>query len=639
MKKSTAYAWLGLLAAPAMFDVAAAQSQTQPALEPLVVTATRTGIRREEAPTGYSEIGREDLQRTPAATLADMLRDVPGISLEEERDGRSLISVRGLNPEHTLILLNGRRLNVTDELIGHSDFRMAQIPVAAIERIEVVRGPTSSLYGADALGGVINVITRTPEEWTTTLGTRYGWVDRQSGGSERVASLFTGGPIGERVGATFGLDVYDRSPARDRQDPAMDHREGRESFTGYGSLDFRPNEASRWELFLNVSDDERDTTTGPGRDDWRGLELRRYSAGIRHDYQGETWSSRVDLYRSRSDSEEVQLSREEVHTDDVLDISASRDWGGHHTLTLAGDVRFESFQRERAGAQELDESVRHRGALVQNRSYLLDDRLILTLGTRLDDHSRYDSQLSPRVGGVYALTGHTRLKADYARGFAAPDLRRSSPDFIGGPPMPWLAFVGNPDLEPERTDSYALGIEHDAGPWHASATLFRNEVKDLIDAACIANCGSRNPRAPEIREYSNVERARTQGVELEAGWRPGETWRLRGNYTYLEARDRQTDQRLERRPRQRFNLLAEAELWPGGRLNLRGEYIGDQCINDENASGYTLWHAGVRQELTPQLSLRAGVENLTDRQLYEVDDAYGHEVRGRFYHASVNWEF
>ncbi|SEO83134.1 TonB-dependent receptor plug domain-containing protein [Aquisalimonas asiatica] len=608
------------------------------AIEPMVVTATRSAIRREEAPSGYTEITREDVERKPATSLADLLQDVPGLAVDNEQDGRSQIRIRGFEPSQTLILINGRRINNTDELIGHSDFRLTQIPTSAIERIEVVRGPLSTLYGSDALGGVVNVIVQPPDdEWTGRVQARVGATDPRPGGEERNLSLYTAGPLGENTGALLSLDVLDRNGSLNPDDEGVDEIEGREAITGYGSVFHRPAPGHEIEVFFNGVDDRRRARRG--EDDTRRLDIFRYSTGARYDLEAGPWDARADVYRSRSTTEALHLDREEEHTDDIIDLSATRYWGQGQQLTVGADFRRESFWREREGEREFDDTVNHRGALLQNRSDLLDERLIVTFGARADDHTQYSGEISPSAGVVYSLTDTTRLKADYGRGFSAPDLRRSSGTYDFRFTTIPLRIIGNQDLEPERSDSFSLGLEHDDGRREYGFTVFRNNIKDLIDTRCIENCDGGSMDDPEVREYQNVDRARTQGVELNAGYRFDQGVLLRANYTYLHAEDRGTGERLEGRPRQRFNLLTEAVAWRGATAHVRTEYIGSQRRGDDRTRDYTLLHLGLNQELAQGLSVRAGIDNVTDQRLADIDDAYTNEIRGRFYHTSVNWEF
>ena len=128
--------------------------------ETMVVSASATEQNLKDAPASISVITQQDLQRKPVQNLKEVLKEVPGVQLTNEGDNRQGVSIRGLSSSYTLILVDGKRVNSRNAVFRHNDFDLNWIPVDAIERIEVVRGPMSSLYGSDALGGVVNIITR-----------------------------------------------------------------------------------------------------------------------------------------------------------------------------------------------------------------------------------------------------------------------------------------------------------------------------------------------------------------------------------------------------------------------------------------------------------------------------------------------
>lgn len=609
-------------------------------LEHVVVTATRTEIETKNAPTGYTEVSRGEIDRKMARTLAEMIQDVPGVALDNELDGRSQVRIRGFEPSQTLILINGRRINNTDVLQGHSDFRMTQVPSAAIERVEVVRGPTSSLYGADALGGVVNAILRPPtEDWTGRVQARTGMVDGDGDPLDRGVSLYTAGPITGEIGTLLSLDTVDRDGVPDPDEPGVDEIEGRESINGLGSLFYRPSEAHEFELFFMGSDDQRRARQGsrPTRE----VDIYRYSTGIRHDYSGDEWKTRLDIYRSRSDTESIHLVRDERHTDDIVDLSGSWEWSDDHVLTLGADYRKEHFWRQTDGVQDNDDTAEHKGALIQQRSALMDGQLITTLGARFDDHTQYSGEISPRAGLVYALTDSTRLKADYGQGFSAPDLRRSAANYDYTFRTRPLRLLGNPDLEPERSESFSVALEHQTDQVQASITLFHNDITDLIDLHCIENCppGDPPPGENEVRIYTNVDSAITRGVELAYSQQFTPFANVSANYTYLDTENEQTGEALENRPRERFNLSLVLSPWESGELNLRTEYTGPQLRGTEWTRDYTLYHLDINQQFAARWRLRGGVQNLTDQRLAEIDDNYSNEIRGRYYYIAADWEF
>jgi Outer membrane receptor for ferrienterochelin and colicins len=138
--------------------------------EQMVVTAAATEQSVKDAPASISVITQEDLQRKPVQNLKDILKEVPGVQLTNEGDNRQGVSIRGLDSSYTLILIDGKRVNSRNAVFRHNDFDLNWIPADSIERIEVVRGPMSSLYGSDALGGVVNIITKKiGQKWTGSI--------------------------------------------------------------------------------------------------------------------------------------------------------------------------------------------------------------------------------------------------------------------------------------------------------------------------------------------------------------------------------------------------------------------------------------------------------------------------------------
>lgn len=164
--------------------------------ETLVVTASATEQNVKDAPASISVITQQDLQRKPVQNLKDVLRDVPGVQLTNEGDNRKGVSIRGLSSSYTLILVDGKRVNSRNAVFRHNDFDLNWIPVDAIERIEVVRGPMSSLYGSDALGGVVNIITKKiGQKWTGTLSADTAIQEHRDRGDTYNGQFFTSGPL------------------------------------------------------------------------------------------------------------------------------------------------------------------------------------------------------------------------------------------------------------------------------------------------------------------------------------------------------------------------------------------------------------------------------------------------------------
>lgn len=610
-------------------------------LDTVVVTGSLDAIRLEQAPSGYSEVGRAAIERRPVTSLDGILRGLPGIDVRQERGGGGVPRIRGLDSEHTTVLVNGRRIANTDRLFPHANFRMGQVPPAAIERVEVVRSPTSSVYGADALGGAINIITRPPaHQWTGAIGSRYGTLESGRGGEEMNHSLFVGGPLSQRVRAMAALEHTDIQATRDPERPQADATEARTALSGYSSLFLDPIPNQQVELFYNAVCEERLYEDLMDID----RELFQYTAGITHEYFGAAWETQVHLYRSESRSEELNLERKDHYREEVVQAKASYAWHDNHRITVGTDYRQERYRRDRNGRPDLSQrTAEHRGAMLENRSHWFDERLTVNLGVRADNPSNYASQITSRAASVLAITPSTQIKAEYAEGFTAPDLRRSHPDYVFTHPPSDGSVVrhGNPDLEPETISSVSAGIDYQDGPRYASATYFHNEIDNLIEARPADGMASPPYDDPiwERWEYQNISQAVTKGFELEGGWNTESGHRIRANYTYLSTEDCERNAPLMRRPEYTASLLAETVPWPGGALSLRAEWKGSQAFGDRTLSGYELFHLGASQTVGDRFVIRGGVENIEDMRLRELDPDYPFEHRGRFYHLSANWQW
>ena len=229
---------------------ARAQSATAPellaqasatALPAVTVTATLAEQDARTAPASVTVIGREELEARNATDLLDAVRGAPGLTLSPRQvGGRKTLALRGLEGKHTLTLIDGRRISASDDVVGHSDYQYGWLPMSAIERIEVIRGPMSALYGSEALGGVVNMVTRQPKDrWIGSVGiTGSNPTSASEGEPTGKASVFAAGPVGERLTLRVNGEVSHAAPVADRKDPRVSEIEGHHSQAGGLSASF-----------------------------------------------------------------------------------------------------------------------------------------------------------------------------------------------------------------------------------------------------------------------------------------------------------------------------------------------------------------------------------------------------------------
>ncbi len=180
-----------------------------------------------------SVVTREELETRNAADLLDAVRGTPGITLSPRQvGGRKTLALRGLEGRHTLTLIDGRRISPSDDMVGHSDYQYGWLPVVAVERIEVIRGPMSTLYGSEALGGVMNLITRQPKDsWSGSALLSASGLSGGDGGGGHRASLFAGGPLGDRLTLRLTGDTSRNAAIPMKEDRRYSEIEGKEAHT------------------------------------------------------------------------------------------------------------------------------------------------------------------------------------------------------------------------------------------------------------------------------------------------------------------------------------------------------------------------------------------------------------------------
>lgn len=619
-------------------------------IDEIVVTATASEQRLRDAPAAMSVISRERLIERPVRDVLDAVREVPGITLTSAAFTRKRINIRGMDNTHSLFLIDGRRVNASADVIAHSDFELGWIPTEAIERIEVVRGPMSSLYGSEALGGVINVITRpVTDQWTASASASWG-TPSGPGGRDYQAGLYAAGPVvPDRLGLRMFVNRDDRAETPDRADPALSAIEGRRATSGGATLSWTPADQHRIDFSLQRAEDTRERNTrtpGPPQTAVEHLfrdDITRQQADVHYLGDFRRFSVEAGAYRSRLDrrnrrSQGVAPTAPSRLTDDIAEARVRFDAGRRHFITLGGEFRREQLD-DGSFLLTGTERVETRSAFVQDSIDILPERLSFTVGARLDDHQQFGSELSPRAYLIWHASETLTLRGGYGEGFKAPTLKQLSTQFstFGGGGR--FEITGNPDLQPETSRSLELGALAGLGAMTLEATVFQNTLRDLVQTACFANCGVFRQ---ERRTYVNVAEARIRGLETGATLSLPLGFEFGGNYTYLDARDRELDARLAERPR---HSLTSRLGWQNGAwsAHTRAQRVGSQLRNVQGQAlkkpHYTLWHAGAAFAWNEQVTLRAGVENLTNERLAERSALFDFEERGRFVYFGTNVSF
>ena len=580
-----------------------------PAIDPVIVTATRIETPVRDVLASVELIRGEDLMRQPATDLGDALRMVPGV--EVVRLGglgqQTSLFIRGTESNHVLVLMDGLRMNPS---IGNAAIQ--NIAPELVERVEIVKGPRSTLYGSEALGGVINVITRRGAEDGGSVQAGFGRYDTRS-------ASFNTGIGGQRGDASFGGSWIESGGFPAGSGETIDRGYENLSFTAAGRA-----ELSSVELGLRA---------------WHAAGTTEYSqfgTPLDQDFKNsalalttklapsESWDTRLMAGYALDDIDQNQLS--DFDQNGVKDFAQTRRW----SLDWQNDLMLSERNTLTAGILWQDEDVDAEsfdlpyGADTTTSQFYLQDQATLgrhhlLLAAAYTDHESFGGHATWNAEYGIALGDDALLTAAAGTAFRAPDT------------TDLYAFGGNPDLDPEESRSYELSYRQQIGERQSLAlSAFRNEIDDLIDFVVL------NPVTFE-GENRNVERARIDGVE--AAWKyDGESWAAHATATLQDPRDLTTDERLLRRAEENFTLgvlrrigaheIAMDLLYAGDR-----EDFGTPQVR---LPAYWLANLSAKFVLAEHFTLLLRAENLFDED-YEL--ASGFNTMGQSFFGALRYEF
>jgi len=549
-------------------------------LDPVVVTATKIETPAEQLGASVSVVTGEDLRTYLYETPADALRNIPGVEIRRSGSlGKTTsISIRGANARQVQVLVDGMR--VKSPTLGQAD--LSDISLDNIERIEVIRGPQSTLYGADAIGGVINIITKRGR------GAPSAFIDLEAGNYDTFR---------ERIGVSGALGPWSFSLGVSRLDFGGQFQNEEHSLTsvngriayalpnrGEIALTARYSDAQRGIPFRTVFPDadlnrEQDDRFALVSLEWRQPWAAWYEHALRLSAMQSalTFRDPDSLFEPRSD---IETERREV------------DWLHHFHIGKVDTVTVGLEYRNEEGTSKgtFSKTTDTWAVFLQNELRLFE-RFFLTAGVRHDDNSAFGDKTTARAAVSYLLKAtDTRLKASWAQGFRAPTFN----DLFFPATFPPCPAFGNPGLKPETSESWDAGVEQQL--WERrirlGATYFRNDFEDLIQAALVDPVNF-------CFQARNVGRARSEGVEVEGSVAPIDGLLLNVAYTYTDTEDRATGQPLRRFPKNRFAFTAIYEVLPG--LTVTGEVfvVSSQFegAGQPRNEGYTVVNAGASYRL------------------------------------------
>ncbi len=589
-------------------------------LEPVVVTATKTPQRLEDTPVITNLITRAEIEATGAENIGEVLEHTAGIIIHRDGHGDG-VQLQGLNSEYILILVDGEPQ--VGRIAGKLD--MARLAVENVERIEIVKGATASLFGNAALGGVINIITRKATspfsvqvsqtlEQNTTLDSR-GTVELQR---DNLNALLT---LSRNHRNPIDLDTSDLTTTID----------GYANVTGSARTEYQLTPATNL-IFSGqyfTQDQEGISENGPVAFDRLGdIENFSGSVGVEHEFGDRTHGTPATLltgklYATRYDDESTVVNRDSaeissrnLNIQDLLkgELQFDTTLWEKHQFTLGGEVVLENLQSQRITGGE--RGLLTNSLFVQN-VFRPIAAFALVIGGRLDNHSEFGTHFSPKLSTLYRMTDNFRLRFSYGQGFRAPDFKNLYLDFTNV--TSGYQVLGNPNLRPESSHNWNLGLEYQIfdgllGRVHA----YRNDLHNLIEAERIGKSAAGGSKF----EYQNISKAFTEGVDVEAvvGSIGGFTSTV--GYAYLRGADKESGLPLLNRSTHSGTLkLAYLHANTGLQVDLRGRYAspwgffddGDKVLESEElAPSYWVWNLRASKTLFKIFKVSIGCNNIFD---------------------------
>ncbi len=653
-------------------------------LKEMVISAGGFEQEITRAPASITVITREELERKKVSSLAEAIAGVEGVDVDgtdarSNKTGNLTVSIRGLPSEYTLILIDGRRQNAAGTVAPNAFGDSASVfipPVAAIERIEIIRGPMSTLYGSDAMGGVVNIITRKPgKAWSGAVSLEGTFQEHSDYANSRALNVYAAGPLAQGV---LAMSVYgrvmDREEAKvtwpgqstDPQDMrTMGQNPVKARVETFGTkLVLTPNADHEFTLGVDATRQTYHNDRGqmgnikPNGD---GIPYAAGGYGKRLGFESEqvvlAHSARLGFGLLESSLMRRSMETTGRYIPNAAATPASGRRGakrtlestntvfdtklvtgiGDHMLTLGGqwwDARLED------GIPNTTFKNRQWGLFVEDE-WSLTDKLALTLGLRHDKHDEFGGNTTPRAYLTWQATEAWTLKGGAGKGYRTPWLEQLHGGIIGFGNNGATPLYGNPNLKPERSTNYEVAALFDAGgPLSGHVTLFRSDIKDKIA----------RPTGAANTVTANVGEARVQGIETGLKLRLAQDWTLAANYTYTDSEITNTaihgtkkGDPLFHTPRHMFNARLSWQATDQLTTWLSGEYrskrFRDPGFHEPHLGGnaqpvdrsflgdfkaYGLIHLGGSYRVSKQLSVDATIYNLLDKDFKQYKGPYAY---------------
>ncbi|QNK98950.1 ligand-gated channel protein [Serratia ureilytica] len=657
------YSKLAAMVIASLSATAALAAPQTDAQDTMVVTASGFQQKIQDSAASISVIPRQQIEDKAYRDVTDALKDVPGVVVTGGASS-SDISIRGMSSKYTLILVDGKRVDTRGTRPNSDNAGIEQgwlPPMEAIERIEVVRGPMSSLYGSDAMGGVINVITRKTSrtEWKGSLHGDATLQENRDSGDLFQTNAYASGPLIEGL---LGVRVNGLLSRR-AEDKIVNGYNEQRMRSGTAVFTLTPDEKNEFDFEIGRSLQDRNSTPGKSvaaercsrgkcKPSSRSEDLyTRTNYSLTHNgyYDFGNSTSYVQREETNNPGRKMKMYNTIFNTQNQFELGA-------HMLNLGGQYRYEKLGdsgNQLSSAQDVNQLTRWSWALFAEDEWALTNDFSLTSGIRMDRDQNFGSHWSPRMYGVWHLTEQWTMKGGVSAGYRSPDLRQSSASWgqaTGGGVRKGI-IIGNPDLQPEKSLSEEIGLMWDSLKGvNAGVTVFNTDFKNKITEVrrCedTPDCTIGGTPYDFISDRVNVDKANMRGVEATFGWQINKDWKWNTNYTYTASEQKSGEfqgKALNQMPKHMINTVLDWQatqdlsLW--SRVNFRSrtsDYLSRTSMETSTPS-YTFVDAGLSYQAAKNLQLTGGVYNILDKT---VDyDHYRTTLDGRRYTVGMTYNF
>lgn len=592
-------------------------------LDPLQVTVTtplRMAQPLAESLAATTVITRADIERLQPDSVAQLLRGTAGVEFASNGGAGSQTSIflRGTNSDHTLVLIDGIKVNNPTD--GRPSWQF--LPVNQIERIEIVRGPQSSAWGANALGGVVNIITRRPVKAGTEGEVRIGAGQHNT---QLTDANFSVASNNTRFNSSLSYQKSDGFNAT--QADATGEKDGLEHYSLRLQVEHDINERNTLSTeYLrsqgtNEYDNPCDTSPPP---DFECISNHAFKQKFTLDLLrfawthqlNEYWSINNNISRISENREEFREGSDNGKFDSYRDsLNLSITYNSHALSVTSGfDGNRERVRDARTGfGPTTSRTTRDSHGIYSQVFWQVSERTGIQLGGRFDHDQLFGDQATGNIGISYDINDSNTIGATYSEGYRAPSLNNL------------YGFGGNTDLKAEESKNYELFWRHQPDTsFQAEIRLFQNDIDDLIVS---------EQNFPWT-QY-NLEQARIRGAEISSSYFIN-NWKINGALTVQDPINRQDDSLLLRRAREhgRIDVDYAVSRWGAG-ATIEGQ-SKRYDFGGARMGGYALLNTRAHWHLSPDWTLRAKIDNLFDK---DYEQAIGYNTPGRYFETSLTYRF